>query len=116
MCLHIHVHWLIGAVSQSIILNGMYPRILRHVFGWVKANRQCSIELEERGSEVWVMVRTSKRSTFGRVCVAALSRFSTNITLQATIMGKNLDVAGPDASVVSLHGGPHVLADVFASY
>ena len=31
-------------------------------------------------------------------------------------MGKILDAAGPDTAVVSLHGGPHVLAEVFASY
>ena len=31
-------------------------------------------------------------------------------------MAKILDAAGPDTSVVSLHGGPHVLAEVFASY
>ena len=31
-------------------------------------------------------------------------------------MGKVLDAAGPDTAVVSLHGGPHVLAEAFASY
>ena len=31
-------------------------------------------------------------------------------------MGKILDAAGPDAAVVSLHGGPHVLAEAFAGY
>ena len=31
-------------------------------------------------------------------------------------MGKILDAAGPDAAVVSLHGGPHVLAEAFANY
>ena len=31
-------------------------------------------------------------------------------------MGKNLDAAGPDAAVVSLHGGPYVLAEAFANY
>ena len=30
-------------------------------------------------------------------------------------MGKNLD-AGPDTAVVLLHGGPHVLAEAFATY
>ena len=31
-------------------------------------------------------------------------------------MAKILDAAGPDKSVVSLHGGSHVLAEAFASY
>ena len=45
-----------------------------------------------------------------------LSRFSANTTLEATILGKFLEAAGPDTAVVSLHGGPHVLAGAFASY
>ena len=56
------------------------------------------------------------RSTFRRVCVAVLSRFSANTTLEATILAKILDAAGPDISAVPLHGGPHVLAEAFASY
>ena len=94
----------------------MFPRILFRVFGWVKAHGQCSIEFLERGSEIWVMVRTWERSTFRRVCVAVLSRFSVNTTLEATILAKILDAAGPDTSVVSLHGATHVLAEAFASY
>ena len=94
----------------------MFPRILVRVFGWVKSHGRCSIEFEERGSEIWVMVRTWERSTFRRECVAVLNRFSANTTLEATILGKILDAAGPDAVVVSLHGGPHVLAEAFASY
>ena len=94
----------------------MYPRILARALGWVKSHGRCSIEFEERGSEVCVMVRTWERSTFRRVCVAVLNRFSANPTLEATILGKILDAAGPDTAVVSLHGGPHALAEAFASY
>ena len=93
----------------------MYPRILARVFGWVKGHGKCSIEFEERGSEIWVIVRKWERSTFRRVCVAMLSRFSANTTLEATVLGKILDAAGPDTAVMSLHGGPHVLAEAFAS-
>ena len=50
------------------------------------------------------------------MCVAVLNRFSANTTLEATVLGKILDAAGPDAAVVSLHGGPHVLAEAFANY
>ena len=94
----------------------MFPRILACVFRWVKSHGRCSIEFEERGSEIWVMVRTWERSTLRRVCVAVLDRFSANTTLEATVLGKLLDAAGPDAAVVSLHGGPHVLAEAFANY
>ena len=62
------------------------------------------------------MVQTWERSTFQRVCVAVLDRFSANTTLEATVLGKILDASGPDAAVVSLHGGPHVLAEAFANY
>ena len=115
MCLRIHVYWLIGVVSQWIILNVIYLRILSRIFGWVKTNGRCSIDFEEHGSEIWVMVRTWERSTFRRVCAAVLSWFSANTTLEATILGKILDAAGPDASLVSLHGGPHVLPEAFSS-
>ena len=94
----------------------MYSRILARVFGSVKGHVKCSIEFEERGSEVWVMVRTWERSTFRRVCVAVLNRFGANTTLEATILGTILDAAGLDAAVVSFHGGPHVVAEAFASY
>ena len=94
----------------------MYPRILASVCGWVKGHGNCSIEFEERGSEIWVMMWTWERSIFRRVCVALLSRFSANTTLEATILGKILNAAGPNTAVVSLHGGSHVMAEVFASY
>ena len=48
------------------------------------------------------MVRMWERSTSRRVNVAVLSRFSTNTTLEATILGKILVAVGPDASVVSM--------------
>ena len=94
----------------------MYPRILSRVYGWVKAHGHFRIEFEERGSKNWVQVRTWERSLFRRICVAVLSRFSANTTLEATFLAKILDAAGLDTSVVSLHGGPHVLAEAFASY
>ena len=94
----------------------MYPRILSRVFGWAQAHGLLSIEFEERGSGIWVLVRTWERSTFRRVCVAVLSRFSADTTLEATFLAKIIDAAGPDRSVVSLHGGPHVLAETFATY
>ena len=94
----------------------MYPRFLARTFSWLKSHGRCSIEFEERGSEIWVMVPTWERSTFRLVCVAVLNRFSANTILEATILGKVLEAAGPNAAVVSLHGGSHVLTEAFASY
>ena len=91
----------------------MYPRILARVCGWVKGHGKCSLEFEERSSKIRVLVWTWERSTFRRVCVAVLNRFSANTTLEATILAKILDAAGLDISVVSLHGGPSVLAEAF---
>ena len=48
--------------------------------------------------------------------MAVLSRFSVNTMLEATILAKIFDAAGPETSFVSLNGGPHVLAEAFASY
>ena len=92
------------------------PLILARVLGWLKGHGKCSIEFEKRGSEIWVMVRTWERSTFRRVCIAVLNRFSANTTMEATVLGKILDAAGPDTAVVSLHRGPNVLAEALASY
>ena len=94
----------------------MYPRILSCVFGWAKAHGHLSIESEEGGSEIWVLVRTWDRSTFRRVCAAVLSRFSANTTVEATFFANVVDAAGPDTSFVSLQGGPHVPAEASASY
>ena len=62
------------------------------------------------------MVWTWERSTFRCVRVAVLNRFSADTTLEASFLAKILDAAGPHTSVVSLHGGPHVLAMAFESY
>ena len=93
----------------------MYPRILSRVFVWVKAQGHCSNEFEKRGSNIWVMKKTWESSTLRRACVAVLSRFSTNTTLEATVRVKILHAAGPDAYVLSLHGGPQVVAEASAS-
>ena len=61
-------------------------------------------------------MRTWERSTFRRVCVAVLNRFSANTSLEAAVFCKVLDAAGPGTAVVSLHGGPYVQAEAFASY
>ena len=98
-----HLEWNVPPHSCSRVWSG-------------KGHGKCSVEFEERGSEIWVVVRTWERSTYRRICVAMLNRFSANTTLETTVLDKILDAAGPDTAVVLLHGGPHVLAEAFASY
>ena len=97
-------------------MNGISPRIFSCALGWVKTHGHCSIEFEERSSEIWVMVRTWERFTFCRVCIAVFNQFSSETTLEAELLGNVLDSAGRNASVVCLHGGPHVVAEVYGSY
>ena len=52
---------------QSIILNGMYPRILSRCFNWAKSHGSCSVEFEEEGDKVRVFLRTWDVDTFKRV-------------------------------------------------
>ena len=104
---------------RCVLVNHSERDVPPHPFSrvWLgKAHGHLSIEFEERASEMWLLVRTWERSTFQRVCVAMLGQFSANTTLEATFLAKIFDAAVPDTSVVSLHGGPHVLAEAFASY
>ena len=93
----------------------MYPRIFFRVFGRVKAHGLCCVEFEEREVENWVLVRTWERATFRCVCLAELNRLSSNKTLEAVVLRWIIDAACPDVLVVSVHGGPHVLVELFSS-
>ena len=115
-----HVSMCIGLlVFYLILVNRFAWDVPPHPFLCIRVvemHGQSSIEFEERGSEFWVMVRRWERSTLRRVCVTVLSRFSASTTLEAIILEKVLVAAGPNASVVSLNGDPHVLAEGFGSY
>ena len=63
-----------------------------------------------------MLVQTWEKTTFHRVCFAALSRSSNKNTLDAFVLRRIIDAAGPDVSISSLHGGPHVLEEAFSSY
>ena len=43
---------------QSIILNGMYRRILSRCFNWAKSHGSFCVEFEEEGDKVRVFLRT----------------------------------------------------------
>ena len=90
------------------------PRILslgRSMPTWL-----CIKDSEERGVETWLLVWTGEKAKISSVCLAVVSRFGSNISVEATILGRILDAACLDVSIVSVHGRPHVLVEVFSSY
>ena len=60
-------------------------------------------------AEIWIMLPKWESSTLRCLCVAVLRHFCSITTLEATTVGRILDAAGPDVSVVFWHGVPHVL-------
>ena len=101
---------------QSIILNGMYPRILSLCFNWAKSHVSCSVEFEEEGGKVRVFLRTWDVDTFTRVCVAAPDCYSSNPHQEISALGRMVDALGPDVSVASVNGGSTVLVEDSCEY
>ena len=94
----------------------MYPRILSSCFNWAKSHWSCSVEFEEDGDKVRVILLTWEVDTFKRVCVATLDRYSSDPYQEITALGRMLDVLGPDVSVASINGGLTVLVEAFCEY
>ena len=101
---------------QSIILNGMYPRILSRCVKWARSHGMCSIELEEEGDKVRVFLRTWDVDTFWRVCVATLDRYSSDPHQEITALGRVIDALGSDVEIVSIIGGSTVLLEAYREY
>ena len=87
------------------MLNGMYPCILSRVLNWVKSFGQFSVEFVEESETTLVFVRTWDRDTFRRVCVAVLSKYGSEASSDAAVLGQFLCVVGPSVSLVALVGG-----------
>ena len=101
---------------QSILLNGMFPSIFSKTFIWVKDPGYCGAEFKERSENIWVLVRCWDKSQFLRVCVAILSRFSSNVNQGVSVLGWIIDASGSNVCVVSFYGGPHALTEGYLSY
>ena len=101
---------------QSIILNGMYPRILSRCLNWTRSHGSCSVEFEEEGDKVRVFLRTWDVDTFKRVCVATLDRYSSDPHQEVTALGRVFDALGSDVAVASIIGGSTVLVEAFREY
>ena len=86
------VTFLLTSLFQSIILNGTFPRILSRVVEWVKAHKQFGLEFEDRGSRIWVFVRTWRRDSFYRVAVGVIDRYHGDASNELIILGQVLCV------------------------
>ena len=98
---------------QSILLNGMIPRILARVVDWVRAHRQFSVEFSTHDSATWVHIRTWKAGEFVRVTVAIIDRYYGDANSELALLMKTLSAVGSGASLVSLSGGSHALVECY---
>ena len=114
MCALCHI--LLISLFQSIILNGMLPRILGRVVEWVKALKQFGLEFEDRGSRTWVFVRTWRRDSFYRVAVGVIDRYHGDASSGLVNLGQVLCAIGSGASLVSISGGSHTLVESYKEY
>ena len=115
MC-RLFVTYLLIYLFQSIILNGMLPRILARFVEWVKKHKQFGLEFEDRGSRAWVFARTWWRDSFYRVAVAVIHRYHGDANSELVILGQVLCAIGSRASLVSISGGSHTLVESYKEY
>ena len=93
----------------------MYPRTLSRCINWAKSHWSCSVEFEEEGDKVRVLLRTWDVDTFRRVCVST-DRYSSDPHQEISALGRVVDALGPDFSVASISGGSTVLVEAFCEY
>ena len=110
------VTFLLIHLFQSIILTGMFPRILARVVEWVKAHKQFGLEFEDRGSRTWVFVRTWRRDSFYRVAVGVIDRYHGDASSELVILAQVLCAVGSAASSVAISGGSHTLVESYKEY
>ena len=91
----------------------MYPRILSRCLNWARSHGSCSVEFEEEGDKVRVILRTWDVDTFKRVCAATLDRYSSDPHQEVTALGQPVDALGSDVSVASISGGSIFLVEAF---
>ena len=94
----------------------MLPQILSCVVGWIRAHYFYSLEFEERGVAFWALMRTWEEDTFRRVAVTVTDRFAIDATHELSVLGLVVADVGGSASLVSVSGGPNVLADTYGEY
>ena len=98
---------------QSILLNGLYPRIFIRVVNWCG---QFSVDFDGETETTLVFVRTWDRDTYHRVCVAVLRKYCGDASREAAVLGQLLSVVGPTGSLVALVEGSHVLSETYVEF
>ena len=51
-----------------------------------------------------------------RVCVSILDGFSTNVNEEVALLGRINDALGPNAHVVLVQAGPHLLVEAYVNF
>ena len=97
----------------SIILNGMYRRILSRCINCAKSHWCCSVEFEEKGEEARVLLGTWDKDIS---CVSTLDRHSGNDHQEVSTLSSVIDRLRLDVSVVSTNGGSTNLLETFCKY
>ena len=115
MC-RLFVTYLLIYLFQSIILNGVFPKILARVVEWVKTHKQFGLEFEDRGSRTWVFVRTRRRDSFYRVAVGVIARYHGDASSKLVILGQVLCAIGSGASLVSISRGSKTLVESYKEF
>ena len=72
----------------SIILNGMYLRILSRCIIKGKSQGSCSLKFEQEGNKMRVFLRTWDIGIFRRVCKATLHHCSSDTHQEIAALGK----------------------------
>ena len=107
---------LIIDLFQSIILKGMFPRILDRVLEWVKTHKQFGFELEDRASHSWVFLRTLRKDSVYRVAVGVIDRYNGDASSKLVIVGQILCAIGSVASLMPISGGSQTLVECYKEY
>ena len=107
---------LIIYLFQSIILSGLFPRILDQVIEWVKAHKQFGLEFEEGGSHTWVFLRTWRKDNFYPMAVGVIGRYFGDVNSKMVIFRQVLCAIGNGVSLVSNYEGSNTLIECYKEY
>ena len=94
----------------------MFPRILVRVNQWVKAHKQFGLQFEERGSHIWVFLRTWRKEGFHRLAVGVIDHYYGKASSELVILGHVLCAIGSGAFLVSISGGSNTLVECLEEY
>ena len=101
---------------QSLMLNGVSPRVFTQVVDWVRAHRQVSREFEDQGSSTWVFFRIWQRKKFIAVVVAVIHGHYEDLSSHLIIADKIICALGSGATLFYLCGRSHTLMKCYRKF